>query len=172
MKFEVRTSQFALNTFKKQVRGGLNFENAHLKLQRPVKFKKTLKRERRKEGQPQAACGKKNKIDRCSLILWRILWADRKKNSGLGQLTKFYFFGQLEAHLGSLQGEVNLQSSNVKLAKRKSELHKVANQGSSKVDLVIRQSGVGRKSELGKISGHLVIWMAQPGILTKVKLPV
>ncbi len=52
MKFEVRTSQFALNTFKKQIRGGLNFENAPLKLQRTIKFKKTLKRERRKEGQP------------------------------------------------------------------------------------------------------------------------
>jgi hypothetical protein len=54
MKFEVRTSQFALNTFKEQVRGGLNFENAPLKLQRPIKFKKTVKRERRKEkgGQP------------------------------------------------------------------------------------------------------------------------
>jgi hypothetical protein len=27
----------------------LNFENAPLKLQRPIKFKKTVKRERRKE---------------------------------------------------------------------------------------------------------------------------
>jgi hypothetical protein len=54
MKFEVRTSQFALNAFKKQVRGGLNFENAPLKLQRPIKFKKTVKKERTKEkgGQP------------------------------------------------------------------------------------------------------------------------
>lgn len=51
----------------------------------------------------------------------------KKKNSGVGQLTIFLVFGQLEAHLGSLQGEVNLQSSNVKLAKRKSELRKVAN---------------------------------------------
>jgi hypothetical protein len=63
MKFEVRTSQLALNTFKKQLRGCLNFENAHLKLQMHIKFKRTVKRERRKEkgGNPRQPVAKNKK---------------------------------------------------------------------------------------------------------------
>ncbi len=98
MKFEVRTSQFALNTFKKQVRGGLNFENAPLKLQRRIKLKKMVKRERRKEkvGATLGSLQQKTKNRQVQSGFMENFMGSQKKIQGLDSSQIFNFLGSLK----------------------------------------------------------------------------